>query len=94
MESIMHRFERKEYRRCWFCKSQKNLELHHCIHGTANRKLADEDGLTVWLCHECHQNLHDHGDGDEELKHEAMLAWMFEYNKTKKDFLKRYGKMY
>lgn len=33
---------------CFICGSEKQLELHH-IFGGANRKKADDDGLTVYL---------------------------------------------
>ena len=79
---------------CYFCARYGNLEKHHCIHGTANRKLADEDGLFVWLCHNCHMRLHDQGIGDKGLQIVAEKAWMQRYGKTEEDFIKRYGKNY
>lgn len=30
------------------------VEEHHVFYGTANRRLSDKYGLTVWLCHEHH----------------------------------------
>lgn len=69
------------------------LHKHHCIHGTANRKKAEEDGLYVMLTMEEHRNLHDRGDYDEELKKIAQQAWM-EKNGTADDFRKRYGRSY
>lgn len=44
---------------CFFCHTTQGLECHHCIHGNANRKIADREGLTVNLCHRCHQKVHD-----------------------------------
>ena len=79
---------------CFLCGSVRNLERHHCIHGTANRKLAEKDGLIVWLCHDCHMDLHDHGTFDKALQHLAMVAWINKGNKTEDDFRKRYGKCY
>ena len=79
---------------CYICARYGNLEKHHCIHGTANRKLADEDGLFVWLCRNCHMRLHDKGIGDKGLQIEAEKAWMQHYGKTEADFIKRYGKNY
>lgn len=79
---------------CYFCARYGNLEKHHCIHGTANRRLADEDGLFVWLCHNCHMQLHDKGIGDKGLQIVAEKAWMSYYGKTEEDFIKRYGKNY
>lgn len=39
--------------RCAICGSPY-VEVHHAIHGTANRKIADKYGLTIPLCHEHH----------------------------------------
>ena len=39
--------------RCVICGSPY-VEIHHAIHGTANRKVADKYGLTIPLCHEHH----------------------------------------
>ena len=79
---------------CYFCARYGNLEKHHCLHGTANRRLADEDGLFVWLCHNCHMRLHDQGIGDKGLQIVAEKSWMQHYGKTEEDFIKRYGKNY
>lgn len=87
MESIMQTAEC-----CCLCGRTVGLERHHCLHGTANRRLADEDGLTVLLCHSCHRNLHDRGIGDVYLQQEAEKRWCEYYQKGKVDFIKRYGK--
>lgn len=39
--------------KCVLCGSP-NVEIHHAIHGTANRKIADKYGLIIPLCHEHH----------------------------------------
>lgn len=65
---------------------------HHCIHGIANRKLADKDGLTVFLCMSCHSLLHDKKRFDLELKQLAEQVWLEHYNKTIEDWIERYGK--
>lgn len=72
----------------------QGTERHHCIHGCANRRLADEDGLTVMLCNTCHRLLHDKGCHDKDLEQIAQTNWMKYYNKSKEDFIKRYGKSY
>lgn len=69
-------------------------EEHHCIHGWANRKLADQDGLTVKLCYTCHRLLHDKGYHDKDLQAWAQMAWMEYNNKSIADFIARYGKSY
>lgn len=78
---------------CLICM-RPATDTHHMIHGTANRKLADEDGLTCRLCHECHMNLHSTGVHDGELKVEAERMWLKNTGKTIEDFIKRYGRNY
>ena len=83
---------------CWLCKkvglNVYGTDRHHCIHGTGRRNLADEDGLTVYLCQPHHRALHDKGLYDLALQQEAQLAWMEYYNKTAEDWIARYGKNY
>lgn len=64
-----------------------------------NRQKSDEDGLVVWLCYEHHEGTQGvHGrDGHEldvKLKQLAEKQWCWYYNKTTKDFIKRYGRNY
>ena len=84
---------------CYICKklgyyTYKYLELHHALHGFANRRLADKDGLTVWLCKYHHTALHDKGEHDKELQKEAQVRWMEYYEKSIDEFRSRYGKSY
>lgn len=83
----------QDSKECYLCGRSDSLECHHAIHGTANRKLADQDGLTVWLCVECHTNLHQRGWQDNELKRMAQTVWERTYG-TREEFIKRYGKSY
>lgn len=80
---------------CYECGRPQYLQLHHCLHGTANRTLADEDGLVVYLCVYCHNRLHD-GDTrlDNKLMRVAERAYLETYKKTIPDFIARYGKNY
>lgn len=78
---------------CYICGSCRDLTTHHVMHGSANRKKADEDGLTVKLCWKCHSDLHDKGLEDKWLQREGMRKWMQYYSKTEEDFRKRYGKV-
>ena len=89
MQSIM-----QTEKECFFCKSQKQLEVHHALSGYANRKKADADGLVVYLCRTCHADLHDRNVGEQELKREAQRIWMKAYRKTVDDFRDRFGKNY
>lgn len=40
---------------CYVCGTTFNLHSHHVLFGTANRKLAEQDGLKVYLCWEHHE---------------------------------------
>lgn len=42
-------------KKCALCETTRNLEKHHVMHGTANRRLADQYGLWIWLCPEHHR---------------------------------------
>ena len=68
---------------CFICKKYLNVEtktgiIHHCIHGRGLRKLADSDGLTIWICNRHHAALHDDPNHpyDNELKVIAQEAWI------------------
>ena len=80
---------------CYICGNTRSLETHHCIHGTASRKKADQDGLTIRLCHRHHYEVHNGNSKlDLKLKKLAEREWLVFYGKTKEDFIKRYGKNY
>lgn len=78
---------------CYLCGKTFNLEKHHCIFGTANRKKADQDGLWVNLCHDCHQAIHNQDIWEKKALQEiAQEKW--ELKNTREAFIKRYGKSY
>lgn len=91
-KSIMQ--EKKE---CYICKTTLDLDKHHCIHGTANRKLADKDGLWVYLCTYHHtmsnEAVHQNSAKDRKLKEIAQAVWESKLG-TREEFIKRYGKSY
>lgn len=94
MESII-----STERRCHVCGRETGCEVHHVMYGVSNRSKADEDGLWVYLCPDCHRGRYGvHGyDGYElntSLKREAERVWMKHYGKTVEDFIARYGKNY
>lgn len=65
---------------CYECGSTLNLQEHHCIHGSF-RKKADEDGLTVLLCANCHFNLHhNQNELDKKYKILAQRAYVKKYS--------------
>ncbi len=82
---------------CFICKRITQTENHH-IFGGGSRKRADRDGLTVHLCHNCHNEapngVHFNKDRNDRLRRIGQIAWMRCYGKTKEDFIKAYGKNY
>lgn len=88
---------------CYLCRiffnqsNVKGLEVHHCIHGTANRRLSDELGLWVWLCGQHHRTASDavHIDSAIDLGVKKLAQAAFE-NKlgTREEFQKTFGKSY
>ena len=76
MESII-----QKKKRCYVCRSPY-VEQHHVFYGTANRKLSDKYGLTVWLCHEHHTGatgVHFNPKLDDKLKGIAEKRFCEEY---------------
>jgi hypothetical protein len=83
---------------CYLCKrngiKNKGSDVHHLVFGVSKRKLADADGLTLHLCHLHHMMLHQQGCYKRELQELAQQTWQDHYNKTKEDWIRRYGKSY
>lgn len=72
-----------EYNKCFICHSERNLEMHHCIGGTANRKLSDKYGLTVPLCPDCHrgsEGVHHNRELDLKLIQQCQQAFEEKYS--------------
>lgn len=82
MESIM----KTQKGTCYLCGCHGFTECHHCIHGTANRKLSEREGLKVWLCPDCHRNgrhaVHRDNETDLAVKRDAQEAWEKRYKET------------
>lgn len=71
-------------------------EKHHCIFGTANRKLCDEDGLIAWLCNRHHtgaDGVHARNlEWKKRLQEEAQAS--YERTHTREEWMQRYGRNY
>ena len=70
----------------------KGTELHHVIHGVANRKIADQEKCFCMLCSNCHRLLHDNGYHDKDLQQIAEKAWLEYNNETVEDWIQLFGK--
>ena len=80
---------------CFFCGSVVGLERHLIFAGTANRKVSEKYGLTVWLCHRHHTGA-DGAQYDKalnlQLKEEAQKA--FESIYSNDEWMKVIGRNY
>ena len=86
----------QEEKQCYITGQENcNLERHHCLNGTHQRKKAEQDGLWVWLTPQIHFYIHNTIEGHDllwELKKEAQRVYEKEH--TREEFIKRYGKNY
>lgn len=81
--------------RCYLCGSVRDLELHHIMHGTANRRLSTRYGLTCWLCRTHHTGrfgVHSNAELNRILQQEAQTA--FERTHTHAKWMMIFGKNY
>lgn len=95
MNSIM-----QTEKECFVCGCTTGLESHHCLYGTANRRLSEKYGLKVWLCRRHHTGdmygnkaaVHFNKTLDTKIKQAAQRA--FEENHPELDFIAVFGKNY
>ena len=82
---------------CYVCKTTYNLHLHHICFGTANRKVSDKNGFTVYLCQYHHEGTYGvHGKNGKELnmKLKQECEKKFEENHTKEEFISLIGRSF
>lgn len=80
---------------CFVCGSTRNLELHHIMHGTANRRLSTRYKLTCWLCKGCHtgkNGVHHNAVLNRHLQQVAQTK--FEETHTHEEWMKLFKKNY
>lgn len=78
--------------KCYICGGIPT-DVHHCMHGTANRRIAEQYGLTVHLCRHCHALVHEGMVGyDEMLKQDAQRD--FERSHSRDEWMRLFGKNY
>ena len=82
-------------RECFVCKTTANLNEHHVLYGTANRKKSERYGYKVYLCSH-HHNMSDEGvhfNKPLDLALKAMAQEHCEKNHgSRTDFIKEFGK--
>ena len=94
-----------EYEFCIICGSPYDLDVHHLIEGTGKRSLSNDDGLTIYLCRDCHtaKNYSVHASWVTnrwskicgQLAYERNLCANGEtVEEAREDFRRRYGKSY
>lgn len=85
----MKRLHESEY--CFEC-DRPVTEEHHLIFGK-NRQNAEDWGLTIRLCPECHRRLHDQ-DEQMAMRYRKMGQAAFEYRYGHDEFMKIFGRNY
>ena len=105
--SIIQRYTEKNNRECFLCRfeaEQENkyyepsdsdreaMHKHHFMHGTANRRLAEQYGLWGYLCTKHHGDLHDHNEQDMFLIQVAQKRFekLYDHEKWMDVFEKNY----
>lgn len=90
---------------CFICGRHTFTEKHHIFGGVANRRLSEEDGLWVYLCHDHHnrppEGVHFNAErmqwlrkiGQKEYEKVIAVNGMSE-EEARKAFMERYGKNY
>lgn len=82
---------------CYLCGKTANLECHH-VFGGANRKASDRYGLTVRLCHKCHNEpphgVHHNATNPKKLQRRVQRIAMRHYKWSVEEFRLIFGKNY
>ena len=84
---------------CYFCKRTSGLHLHHILYGSANRKLSEKYGFTVWLCADHHTNgpdaIHRNPNGINDLYLKRLSQRYYEMVVgSRMQFIKEFGRNY
>lgn len=77
---------------CFLCGAPKQ-NIHHCIHGYANRKHSDRLGLVIPVCFPCHQAIHHDRKLDLRVIQNAQRVFENKIG-TRKEFMEIFGKNY
>lgn len=103
-KSIIQAFTDEERRECFLCRfnhpyeplTNRGLDKHHFMHGTANRKLAEKWGLWGYLCKAHHTDgpeaVHNNRENDIFLMQVAQGRFELLYGHDK--WMEVFGKNY
>lgn len=83
-------------KRCYVTGETRNLDLHHVFKGS-RRNSSEKHGLTVWLRHDIHLDMHDHRKPYETLENDlkVIAQQAFEDNGgTREEFFQAFGANY
>ena len=93
MKSIIQ----NDWGRCYLCGRIWNLECHH-VYGGAFRNKSERYGLTVHLCHGCHNEppygVHQNSDRRRWLQDHVQQIAMAHYGWSEDDFRSIFGRSY
>lgn len=91
MDSILQ----EDMNYCYKC-GRYGTEIHHCLYGTANRKLSDRYGLVVGLCYNHHRGKQGVHNGNRELDMELKQYAQRRFQEVYPDveFLAVFGRNY
>lgn len=78
---------------CYLCHTTKDLQVHHCICGTANRKKSEQFGLKVYLCAHHHRLAHSNLSLHWRFLILGQKAFEDEYG-DREEFIKLFGRNY
>ena len=92
MKSIL-----QEDKKCFVTEDTEGLHKHHCLNGP-NRRLAEEDGLWIWLRWDQHIENSPyktpHNDADTDLFYKRLAQRKYEETHTREEWMRRYGRNY
>lgn len=82
---------------CYLCQKQGPTELHHILHGTGYRKIADKLGLVVYLCHDCHQGtdgIHGKNGHERDIDLKKIAQHTYEHLHSHEEWMQIVGRNY
>ena len=85
----------QEVRYCKVCGFEEPvLARQHVFEGPANRRQSAKYGLWVWVCPDCHKDIHERPEAYKKLKQDAQEIAMKTYGWSVDDFRRIFGKNY